>query len=130
MDYQTIKFIHHTMVALSATGFVARGVGMLLNAGWTASRPARFLPHVVDTVLLLSGVTLAMTLRLDPLVTPWLGAKLIGLLAYIGLGVVALRAGRSRRVRALAWVGALLVLSWMISVAITKHPAGWLGALG
>lgn len=41
-----------------------------------------------------------------------------------------MRAGRSRRVRALAWVGALLVLSWMISVAITKHPAGWLGALG
>lgn len=129
MDYQTIKHIHHLTVALTAMGFVARGVGMLVGAQWVKGKPARVLPHIVDTVLLLSGITLAVMLRLDPLAAPWLAAKLIGLLVYIGLGVVALRAGRSLRIRAAAWVAALLVLGWMVSVAITKNPLGWLGTL-
>lgn len=129
MDYLTIKTLHHAAVALSAAGFLARGTGMLMGAAWVRQKPARTLPHIVDTVLLATGVTLAVMLRIDPLQAPWLGAKLLGLLAYIGLGMVALRPGRPRAVRASAWLGALLVLSWMVSVALTKDPGGWLRAL-
>lgn len=129
MDYLTIKTLHHAAVALSATGFIARGAGMLMGATWVRQKPARVLPHIVDTALLATGITLAVMLLLDPMQTPWLGAKLLGLLGYIGLGMVALRPGRPQAVRAGAWVAALLVLSWMVSVAITKHPGGWLRAL-
>lgn len=129
MDYLTIKTLHHAAVALSATGFIARGAGMLMGATWVRQKPARVLPHIVDTALLATGITLAVMLRLDPMQTPWLGTKLLGLLGYIGLGMVALRPGRPQAVRAGAWVAALLVLSWMVSVAITKHPGGWLRAL-
>jgi uncharacterized membrane protein SirB2 len=52
-------------------------------------------------------------------------AKLIGLLVYIGLGMVALRPGRAKRVRAVAWVAALATVAWIISVAITKNPLGF-----
>jgi hypothetical protein len=44
--------------------------------------------------------------------------------------VRALRPGRARRVRLAAWVGALVVVAWIVSVAITKNPFGFLRALG
>jgi uncharacterized membrane protein SirB2 len=126
MDYVTIKTIHQTAVALSFTGFFARGLASLRGAAWVSSRPAKTLPHVVDTVLLLSALTLAWTLHLSPLAAPWLMAKIIGLLLYIGLGIVALRPGRCAGVRAAAWTGALLVFGYIVSVAITKSPWAWL----
>jgi uncharacterized membrane protein SirB2 len=97
---------------------------MLADAGWVQSRPARTLPHVVDTILLLSAIALAYGLRVTPTAAPWLAAKIIGLLLYIGLGVVALRRGRSKRVRAAAWLAALLVFGYIVSVAVTKDPLG------
>ena len=102
MDYLTIKTLHHAAVALSATGFIARGAGMLMGATWVRQKPARVLPHIVDTALLATGITLAVMLRLDPMQTSWLGAKLLGLLGYIGLGMVALRPGRPQAERAVA----------------------------
>lgn len=128
MDYLALKTIHMTAVALSVSGFFGRGVGALAGARWVRSRLARTLPHVVDSVLLLSAIALAWRLRLDPLTTPWLMAKIIGLLAYIVLGMVALRPGRPWPVRATAWVLALLTFGYIISVAITKNPAGMLGS--
>ncbi len=122
--YATIKTVHMTAVAISFTGFFARGVGMLRGAAWVRSRAARTLPHIVDTVLLASAITLAWLLRLNPLETPWLFAKIVGLLAYIGLGMVAIRPGRPAAVRGAAWVAALLVFLYIVSVAYTKSPAG------
>lgn len=113
-------------VALSATGFVARGFGAFAGAAWVRTRPAKTVPHVIDTVLLASAITLAWMLRLSPGNAGWLMAKIIGLLVYIALGVVALRPGAPRRVRIGAWVAALLTLAWIVSVAITKNPLGFL----
>ncbi|MBL8278120.1 MAG: SirB2 family protein [Pelomonas sp.] len=124
MDYATIKLIHQTAVALSVTGFFVRGAASLVDAPWVLGRLAKTVPHLVDSVLLLSGLTLAWTLRLTPDRAPWLLAKLAGLVVYVGLGVLALRPGRPRAVRAAAWLGALAVVGWMVSVAITKHPLG------
>ena len=124
MDYATIKLIHQTAVALSVTGFFVRGAASLVDAPWVLGRLAKTVPHLVDSVLLLSGLTLAWTLRLTPDRAPWLLAKLAGLVVYVGLGVLALRPGRPRAVRATAWLGALAVVGWMVSVAITKHPLG------
>lgn len=125
MDYALVKLLHQTAVALSATGFAARGLGALAGAGWVRSRLARSLPHVIDTVLLGSALALAWLLRLNPLHTPWLAAKIVGLLAYIGLGMLALRPGRPRPQRAAAGLAALAVLGYIVSVAISKQPAGF-----
>jgi len=130
LDYATIKLIHQSAVALSVAGFVARGVASLAGAGWVRSRPAKSLPHVVDTVLLVSALTLAWTLRLTPGNAPWLLAKIVGLVVYVGLGVVALRPGRPLAVRASAWVAALATVAWIVSVAIAKNPWGFIAMLG
>lgn len=129
MDYASIKLIHQGAVALSLTGFFIRGAAALAGAGWVRGRLAKTLPHIIDTVLLVSALTLAWQLRLNPMVTPWLMAKIIGLLAYIGLGVVALRPGTSRGLRLAAWLAALATAGWIVSVAITKQPLGFLRSL-
>lgn len=125
MDYATLKLVHQTAVTLSIVGFAARGAASLMGAAWTNSRTAKSLPHLVDTVLLLSALGLAWMLRLTPGNAPWLTAKIVGLLVYIGLGVVALKATRPRPVRAAAWVAAMATVGWIVSVAITKAPAGF-----
>ena len=130
MDYVAIKAVHQTAVALSFAGFFGRGLGALQGAAWVRSRTAKTLPHLVDTVLLASAITLAWTLHLNPLATPWLLAKIVGLLVYIGLGTVALRPGRSRQTRAAAWAGALATFGYIASVALTKSPLGFLVWLG
>lgn len=126
MDYASIKLIHQGAVALSLTGFFIRGGATLAGAGWVRGRPAKTLPHIVDTVLLISALTLAWQLRLNPMGTPWLAAKIVGLLVYIGLGVVALRPGTPRGLRLVAWLAALGTAGWMVSVAMTKSPLGFL----
>ena len=126
MDYGLIKTVHQGAVALSVAGFMARGAASLAGAGWVRSRLARTLPHAVDSVLLASALVLAWMLRLTPGSAPWLTAKIAGLLVYIALGLVALRPGRPLPVRATAWVAALLVVAWIVSVALLKDPRGFL----
>lgn len=128
VDYGTVKLVHQGAVALSLTGFFARGIASLAGARWTRSRAAKTLPHIVDTVLLVSAVMLAWMLRLTPFDAPWLAAKVGGLIVYIGLGVVALRPNLAWRVRLAAWIAALATAAWIVSVAISKNPLGFLAA--
>ncbi len=126
-DYATLKAIHFGCVVASIAGFAARYLLMLADSRLLAARALRVLPHVVDTLLLASALAMAWQLSLNPLREPWLGAKILALLAYIVLGAVALRRGRSRRVRALAGVAAILVFAYIVSVALTKSVYGPLG---
>jgi len=129
MDYGTVKLVHMSAVTLSVSGFFVRGAASLRGAHWVQGRLAKTIPHLVDTVLLASAITLAWMLRLRPDQASWLMAKIIGLVAYVVLGVIALRPGRPSAVRATAWVAALAVVAWIISVAITKSPLGFFEAL-
>src|SRR5262252_4783429 len=111
MDYATVKLIHQGAVAVSIMGFFARGLGSLRGARWVRERAARTLPHIVDTVLLVSAIALAWMLRLSPLQAPWL---------------LALRPGRPDAVRVGAFVAALATFGYIVSVALSKDPAGFL----
>ena len=124
MDYALIKLLHQSAVALSGLGFLVRGIASFRGAKWTQGRLAKTLPHVVDTILLASGVTLAAMLHLNPAHTPWLLSKIMGLLLYIALGVVALRPRIGLGIRRPSWVLALVVLAWIASVAVLKTPWG------
>jgi uncharacterized membrane protein SirB2 len=127
MDYATLKLLHQSSVVLSISGFAVRGSAALAGAAWVRGRLARTVPHVVDTVLLASALGLAWTLRLNPAATPWLMGKIVGLLLYIGLGVVALRPNWPRPVRAAAFAAALLCFAQIVAMALSKRPAGLFG---
>lgn len=120
--YPYVKVLHITAVTLSYGLFVLRGVWMLRGSERIHGRWVRVVPHVNDTVLLAGGVVLAITLHQYPGVSPWLTAKLVGLVIYIFLGMIAFRFGRRRRLRAASWLGAQIVFVYIIAVAIAKQP--------
>lgn len=119
--YLVAKHIHVASVVLSIAGFVARGGLMLAGSPLLGARFARIAPHVVDTVLLASAIWLAWMLHQYPFVHGWLTAKVLGLVAYIVLGAIALRRGRTKAVRVAAFAGALLAASYVVAVALTKN---------
>ncbi|MEK7304237.1 MAG: SirB2 family protein [Pseudomonadota bacterium] len=121
-----LQTVHVGSAMLSITGFVLRGVWMLQDSPLLRARATRILPHVIDTVLLLSAIALALRIAQYPFVHAWLSAKVLALLAYIVLGSVALKYGRSRRVRALSYGMALGVFLYIVAVAITRSPAAGL----
>jgi uncharacterized membrane protein SirB2 len=125
MDYTSVKYIHVGCVALSYAGFFARGVLMMRAAPLLEARSSRVVPHAVDTVLLASAIALAAMSGQYPFVQPWLTAKVVALVVYIALGMVALRRERTMRARTGAWVAAQLVFLYMVAVALTRSVVPW-----
>lgn len=122
--YGLAKSLHVGCAALSIAGFAARGALMLRGSPLLDTRFARVAPHIVDTVLLASALWLAWAIGQVPFVHGWVTAKVFALLAYIVLGSLALRHGRTRAVRAAAFVAALAAAGYIISVALTRDPRG------
>jgi uncharacterized membrane protein SirB2 len=120
--YLLVKYVHVGSVVLSLAGFAARGALMLAGSPLLQARFVRVAPHVVDTVLLASAAWLAWMLQQYPFVHGWLTAKVLGLLAYIVLGSIALRRGRTLAVRAAAFTGAIVAAGYVVAVALTKNP--------
>jgi len=121
-----LKAIHVGSAMLSITGFVLRGVWMLQGSPLLKARVTRILPHVVDTLLLGSALALAVRISQYPFVHAWLTAKVLALLAYIVLGSIALKYGKTRRVRVLSFGLALAVFLYMVLVAVTRSPGAGL----
>lgn len=121
MDYQLLKHIHVSAVVLSGAFFLLRYFWMLLSPRLLEQRWVRILPHCIDTVLLLSAIGLAVTLQQYPVSHAWLSAKVLALLAYIVLGSVALKRGKTRRTRALAGIAALLSFAYIVATAFSHR---------
>lgn len=122
--YLPIREVHIASVHVSISLFLLRGVLMWLDSGWLRHRTLRFIPHVVDTILLTSALMLTTILDQYPFVQSWLTVKVVLLAAYIGLGFVALKPGRPPALRRGAFVAALLVFGFIYSVARAHHPLG------
>ena len=113
--------IHVLTVILSISGFIFRGFLLFSGSPMMKKKWIKIAPHVNDTILLISAITLVFQRNLFPTEQPWLMAKIIGLLVYIGLGMVAFRFGKTRNQRMLAWLGAIVVFAYIIGLAVTKQ---------
>lgn len=120
--YLALKHLHLTCVALSGLGFCLRGAWMLAESPRLKQRLPRVLPHLIDTLLLASALSMAWLSGQYPFVQGWLTAKFFGLLAYIGFGIMALKRGRTRALRARYFVLALTSYAYIVSVALTRSP--------
>jgi uncharacterized membrane protein SirB2 len=117
-----MKSIHMITLTITVTGFILRSIWMLRDSPLLQARLVKTLPHVNDTILFVSAVWTAALLGQYPFVDAWLTAKVFGALAYIILGAIALTYGKTRQIRSMAFVGALLCFAYVVAVAITKNP--------
>ena len=120
--YVTIKMIHLGSMLLSISGFILRGYWMLIDSPLLQTKPAKILPHIIDTLLLASALLMVYMSAQYPFVQSWLTVKVIALIAYIVLGTIALKRGKTRQVRIIAWILSVLVFAYIVLVALTRSP--------
>lgn len=122
--YEEIRFVHIAAVVASGALFALRGLAFNLGAGWARAAPLRFLSYTIDTVLLTAALMLMTIVQQYPFVDAWLTVKVVLLIVYILLGILALREGRPRELRMFCCFAALLVYLFIISVARQHDPLG------
>ena len=111
--------IHMLFILLSVGSFIARIMLAEFKPDILSIKVVKIAPHVIDTVLLLSGISLVFMGNWMAGEYGWIITKLIMLLAYVGFGVMAMRNTGIKR-----WIGFVLALAcfgYIISVAVTKH---------
>lgn len=121
INYLAIKHLHLTCVGLSGSLFLLRGIWKMRDSAMLDKRWVKVLPHVIDTLLLASALTLAVLSGQYPFQQNWLTAKLFALILYIVLGTVALKRGKTPAIRTAAFIAAILVFAYIISVALSKQ---------
>lgn len=128
MDYTGIKHLHTAIAGLAIVLLFARGACLLWAPAVLQQRWMRLLPHVFVTLLLLTGLWLASQLGAG---SPhaWLAAKVVGLAIYVVLTMVVMKRVGPGAPKLATFVAAVIVFAYIVSVAVTKSPAGFLGRL-
>jgi uncharacterized membrane protein SirB2 len=117
---QLLKEFHVAFAYITVAGFVMRGLLAMADSPMRNANWLRIAPHVIDKLLLAFGIALAVTMSLSPLANSWLMAKIVGLLAYIGFGVMTMRA-RSRPLKIVGFVAAIASVGYIFAVAYSKQ---------
>lgn len=116
-----LKYVHVTCAVLTITGYFVRGVWMIRESPLLQNTWVKVVPHIVDTTLLGSAILLAARLRLYPFDHGWLTAKVLALIAYIAIGAIGLKYGKTKKIRVTAWIGALAIFAYIVLVALTRE---------
>jgi len=126
--YDILKHTHLTAIGISFLLFFIRGY--LIMRGSNAAKQKLFLiaPHIINLILIASGIGLAVLLHINPANQPWLAIKLIALIIYIALGIATFKHPKLQA-RKILWLLALIVFAFIVSVAKSKNPLGFLAYL-
>ncbi len=119
-ENRMIKTIHLTFILLSIFSFVGRVILSETHPSLLKQPVMKVAPHIIDTLLLLSGIILVFQGSWLSGESTWLLAKVLALLGYIGLGVVTMRTRGTTRW--LAFAGTMACFVYIGIVAVTKNP--------
>ena len=117
-SYLLIKSIHVTTAVISVSGFLLRAYWRFYYPDKLKNRLVKILPHLNDTLLLVSAIMLTRMLQQYPLTHHWLTAKVLLLILYIIAGSVALKTHYSEKISKTALLIALVSFSSIILTAI------------
>ncbi len=118
--YQLIKQIHVATAVISVLGFCVRVWWMYCESNKLNHKISKILPHLNDTLLLVSAITLSNMSGLSPLHEAWLGAKIVFLIGYIVAGSYAIKKGKTLKSRLFAFAIAMICISLIFVSALTK----------
>ena len=116
--YAGLKHSHMLFITVSIILFQYRFY--LTMAGKPIAKALKIIPHINDTLLLITGVSMAFMLHLKPWEHPWLGYKIIALVLYIIFGTVALKSSGTKRL--ISYYVATALFIFMLITAINKVP--------
>ncbi|OGT74596.1 MAG: hypothetical protein A3I13_03250 [Gammaproteobacteria bacterium RIFCSPLOWO2_02_FULL_47_50] len=114
------RTIHIAFAVLTIISFTLRGMWMLMDSPLLLSKPARIVPHIIDTLLLFSGIVLVINYTSYHHGYGWLLAKLAAIILYIGTGAIALKYGKTRMIRIIALIISYCLLVIIVSLALTR----------
>lgn len=112
MDYTALKASHVGLAYLSILLFIIRFGLFKLKPAFKNNIILKILPHIIDTLLLVFAIWLCVMIGQYPLTDHWITAKVLGLVAYIGFGVIAIKKGKTW-----AFVAALVSFAYIFSAA-------------
>jgi len=124
--YPLIKAVHQILAIVSIGGFALRFAWKQWWPDLLVKKSSRVLPHINDTLLLIFGVWLTFLIGQFPNTHTWLAAKIGGLLVYILLGMLALKYCTRKSLQWTAFIAAVVVYAWIVSVAISHKAIGFL----
>lgn len=119
--YPAIKHIHLTFIALSVLFFIVRFVLHIRQSPIMDKKFVKVAPHVIDTLLLLSGLTLCFIIKQYPFQDAWLTEKIGAVVAYIFLATIALKANRNTLFKVFAALGAIAWIVYAAKIAMFKQ---------
>lgn len=115
--FHSVVNVHIISAVVSIVGFVWRWQLALKNSPVLQHKLVKIAPHIVDTILLGSGIWLSVMIGEYPLVQGWLTAKLLLLVVYIGLGTVAIKRAKNNRQRFFCGLCAIAVFAGIAWIA-------------
>ena len=121
--YLPLKQGHLTLVAISISLFILRGALKMTDSQRKQGKLLTVTPHIIDTLLLLSGIGLALLIQQYPVSHHWLTVKILLLVGYIVLGMKAMKSTQPMQQRSY-FAAALCCVLLMVTVATTQHPLG------
>jgi uncharacterized membrane protein SirB2 len=127
--YLTIKTIHMLCALISFTGFLFRAYLMVIESKLLNHKVVLVTPHVVDTLFLLSGATMAFMVNFGLFSQLWLTSKIALLMLYLLFVGIALNRGKTRRIRIAAFFLAIFTFGYIIGIAVRKTPLSWFATL-
>lgn len=123
--YPQIKAFHIFVALLSGSLFALRGGFALAGARWPNAAVVRYSSYAIDTALLTAALMLATILPGAMFANGWLAVKILLIVAYVVLGVFAMRRAKTQRTRLVSYVAALLVFVSIYAVARAHDPLGF-----
>ncbi|MDO9139918.1 MAG: SirB2 family protein [Methylobacter sp.] len=114
-----IKMLHLIFILLSISSFVGRVYLAEKKPDMLEQKWIKIGPHIINSLLLITGFTLVFQGSWLSGEFGWIVAKIIALLGYIGLGLVAIKSQGDLRWKAFA--GALACFIYIAVVAVSKN---------
>ncbi len=114
-----IKSIHLIFIFSSFISFTGRIALSVFKPQLLQNKAIKIAPHIIDTVLLISGISLVFQGNWLQAEYGWIISKFILLLAYIALGVMAMRLSGPKRWA--AFLAAVICFIFIFIIAIAKQ---------